>query len=405
VLVRFDVVIAGSGPSGLAIAAACAEEGLGVLLLAGRKSTWQANYGAWVDSFTSLGLGDVFSMTWSRADVHLSSHNSCCLERPYGRVSNGRLRASLTARLEKAGAVWRAVDASSVCHDPQGSVVTDDEGGLWHARVVIDATGHRPALVDTAGEATLWQIAYGVEGNIRGHGLATDRMVFMDYRTTAHQGQGTPTFMYGMPMSEDRVFLEETQLVGTADMTMRELQRRLHGRLETRGWTFETQDEEECCVIPMNTPIPDMKQRVVAFGGAAGMVHPASGYLLARVFETAPRVANAIHAAIHSGRRAEDVCRAAWRQVWRRQDLLARVFYLYGAEIVSQMEHSDTEAHFAAFFSTPQKLWGAYLDGAGMGLVARTMMSHFLRCGPGLQWKLARSGHGIPPAFCRQMLA
>jgi lycopene beta-cyclase len=36
-------------------------------------------------------------------------------------------------------------------------------------------------------------------------------------------------------------------------------------------------EEEEYCYIPMGGELPDLTQRVVGFGGAANMVHPATG--------------------------------------------------------------------------------------------------------------------------------
>jgi lycopene beta-cyclase len=36
-------------------------------------------------------------------------------------------------------------------------------------------------------------------------------------------------------------------------------------------------EDEEYCYIPMGGELPDPSQRVVAFGGAANMVHPSTG--------------------------------------------------------------------------------------------------------------------------------
>ena len=48
----------------------------------------------------------------------------------------------------------------------------------------------------------------------------------------------------------------------------------------------------------MNMPIPDFKQQILGYGGAASMVHPASGYLIGNVLERAPLVAKAVSEAI-----------------------------------------------------------------------------------------------------------
>lgn len=39
-------------------------------------------------------------------------------------------------------------------------------------------------------------------------------------------------------------------------------------------------EEEEYCYIPMGGELPDLAQRIVGFGGAANMVHPATGAVI-----------------------------------------------------------------------------------------------------------------------------
>lgn len=39
-------------------------------------------------------------------------------------------------------------------------------------------------------------------------------------------------------------------------------------------------EEEEYCYIPMGGELPDLTQRIVGFGGAANMVHPATGNII-----------------------------------------------------------------------------------------------------------------------------
>ncbi len=38
-------------------------------------------------------------------------------------------------------------------------------------------------------------------------------------------------------------------------------------------------EEEEFCYIPMGGAMPTIPQRVVGFGGSAGLVHPATGII------------------------------------------------------------------------------------------------------------------------------
>ena len=55
---------------------------------------------------------------------------------------------------------------------------------------------------------------------------------------------------------------------------------------------------EEHCLFPMNLPLPDRSQPLLAFGGAASMVHPASGYMVGALLRRAPTLAKQLAEAI-----------------------------------------------------------------------------------------------------------
>lgn len=53
-------------------------------------------------------------------------------------------------------------------------------------------------------------------------------------------------------------------------------------------------EEEESCLIPMGGELPKNPQRVLGIGGTAGMVHPATGYMVSRMLGVAPTLADSI---------------------------------------------------------------------------------------------------------------
>ena len=53
-------------------------------------------------------------------------------------------------------------------------------------------------------------------------------------------------------------------------------------------------EEEEYCLIPMGGVLPKHPQRVLGVGGTAGMVHPSTGFMMARMLGMAPTVADSI---------------------------------------------------------------------------------------------------------------
>jgi hypothetical protein len=52
--------------------------------------------------------------------------------------------------------------------------------------------------------------------------------------------------------------------------------------------------EEEYCLIPMGGTLPKRDQRVIGVGGTAGLVHPSTGYMVARTLGAVPQLADRI---------------------------------------------------------------------------------------------------------------
>ena len=81
--------------------------------------------------------------------------------------------------------------------------------------------------------------------------------------------------------------------------------------------------EEEWSYIPVGGPLPVAHQTVTAFGAAANLVHPATGYSIARSLREAPGLANAVAAILQRqqpvGVTAHDVWRALWPAEKQRQ--------------------------------------------------------------------------------------
>jgi lycopene cyclase-like protein len=402
---RYDLVIAGAGPAGLVLAALAGEAGLRVALLAGVRGEWTPSYGAWVDRFAGLGFQGSFSQVWPEAEVWLGEDNPVVLRRAYARVDNVATRASLLERCAAAGVELRDVEAVSVAHDASGSVVQSADGAAWSCALCVDATGHRARLVQRVGEPTLWQAAYGVRGRITGSGLSPERVRFMDFRAAPGATGELPTFLYGMASADGEVFLEETSLVRGPAVEFALLRARLEARMSAAGMRVERVDDVERCLIPMDAPLPDLRQRVVGFGGAAAMVHPASGYLWPAVLRAAPRLVAAVADELGRASSPAKRARAAWRAVWPTAELRRRELFLYGTRIVAGLNTADTLSFFRAFFSTPETLWRGYLDDASLALVMRSMASSFVQCDDSMRWKLVRSGAQLPGALWRPVLA
>jgi lycopene beta-cyclase len=70
----YDLVVAGGGPAGLAVASRVAAAGFRVAVLDPNPvCPWVNNYGVWCDEFEAMGLQDCFDVVWPKAVVYLDA--------------------------------------------------------------------------------------------------------------------------------------------------------------------------------------------------------------------------------------------------------------------------------------------------------------------------------------------
>jgi lycopene beta-cyclase len=135
----------------------------------------------------------------------------------------------------------------------------------------------------------------------------------------------------------------------------------------------------EVVSIPMGGRLPDRRQPVVAFGAAAKLTHPATGYSVAASLRAAPRVA----AAIAAGGDARRVWGAVWPPALRR----TRRLHDYGLEVVLGMGPSELASFFDAFFDLPVEVWSPYLRVDSPPRATLSAMTAVLRA---LPWSIRR---------------
>jgi len=239
------------------------------------------------------------------------------LDRPYARVdrpklkrrllddceSNGNFTTDLSASPSVLGVYFRPAKVESVKKVEEYSDISCSEGGPLKARVVLDATGHSQKLVryDQKYDPG-YQGAYGFIATVESHPFDESSMLFMDWRgdyalsdpDMAKRVAEQPTFLYAMPFSKTEIFLEETSLVARPIISFDDLKERLTKRLDHLGIKVLEKSEEEYCVIPMGGVLPTNPPGVISIGGSAGMVHPATGYMISRVLGAAPEIADSI---------------------------------------------------------------------------------------------------------------
>ncbi|XP_077247918.1 lycopene beta/epsilon cyclase protein isoform X2 [Tasmannia lanceolata] len=297
-----DLVVIGCGPAGLSLAAESAKEGLSVGLI-GPDLPFTNNYGVWEDEFKDLGLGRCIEHVWQDTIVYLDSDDPILIGRAYGRVSRHLLHEELLERCFKSGVVYLNSKVEKIIEASDGhSFVACENDIMVPCRLAIVASGAASGKLlqyEVGGPQVSVQTAYGVEVEVENSPYDPNLMVFMDYRDYMKQKVNCqeaeyPTFLYAMPMSPTRVFFEETCLASRNAMPFDLLKKKLMSRLETMGIRIRKVYEEEWSYIPVGGSLPNTEQKNLAFGAAASMVHPATGYSVVRSLSEAPNVASVI---------------------------------------------------------------------------------------------------------------
>ena len=283
-----DILVLGAGPAGLSLASHCARRGLKCTLVAPEpRLEWEPNYGFWLDEIDEPAVMEAMKFSWSRPRVWLGDE-PVELERTYALLDGGRLQEAMHQQGRLAGLEVVKGKVTAVAHDDSSSTAHLDDGANLTARLIVDATGGGTGFIDRRkGLAPGFQAAYGQWIQVDSHPYADAEMSLMDFRKVPGFDDAEPSFLYAMPVSQQRIFVEETSLVARPGMSIDVLRSRLQLRLKHMGIEPLAVDKEEICWIPMGLGLPRKDQRLLGFGAAASMVHPSSGYQVSRTLASA----------------------------------------------------------------------------------------------------------------------
>jgi lycopene beta-cyclase len=331
-----DVVIAGAGPAGWALASACARSGLETVVVAPEPAQpWRGTYGLWRDELPELPDEAIAAAPGRSLAIGTSRH---WLDREYLVVHNDGLRRWLGSPDTVRGRVIGA---------EEGCVVLAD-GRRLPARVAVNATGGRPRSPHTE------QTAYGLTlpASEAERLVPPDTALFMDWTPVRPR---EPSFLYAVPVGGGRVLIEETCLARKPGLPLDVLAARLRHRLAKAG--ISPEGPEELVRIPLDLP----RARALAFGSAAGLIHPATGYSLAASLRLAPAVAEAIREGLRGG--AVTAVQAARRVIWPPSALAVHALRQYGRHALLSMPSRALPEFFDLFFQLPVPLQRAFTSG------------------------------------------
>ena len=393
-----DVLVLGGGPAALCIASELNQRGVAVAGIAPNPvdDPWPNTYGIWADELKMVGLEHLLEHRWSDTVSYFGDGGSTAQDQShthgidYGLFDRAALQRYWLERAD--GVVWHQDTAERVELNGAITSVSCGSGTTLQARLVIDASGSRTPHIRRPDQGPVaGQAAYGVVGRFSKPPIEPGRFVLMDYRCdhlSAEQRSEPPTFLYAMDLGDGVFFVEETSLALAPGVPYDVLQQRLQQRLDLRGVEITEVIHEEFCLFPMNLPLPDRSQPVLAFGGAASMVHPASGYMVGSLLRRGPDLAQAISVALaNQNLGSAALAQRGWQALWPIELLLRHQLYQFGLGRLMGFNEALLRTHFSTFFSLPREEWFGFLTNT---LPLPRLMAVMLRLFALSPWELRR---------------
>ena len=393
-----DVLVLGGGPAALCIASELNQRGVAVAGIAPDPvdNPWPNTYGIWADELKMVGLEHLLEHRWSDTVSYFGDGGSTAQDQShthgidYGLFDRAALQRYWLERAD--GVVWHQDTAEGVELNGVNTNVCCASGTTLQARLVIDASGSRTPHIRRPDQGPVaGQAAYGVVGRFNKPPIEPGRFVLMDYRCdhlSAEQRSEPPTFLYAMDLGDGVFFVEETSLALAPGVPYDVLKQRLQQRLDLRGVEITEVIHEEFCLFPMNLPLPDRSQPVLAFGGAASMVHPASGYMVGSLLRRGPDLAQAISVALaNQNLGSAALAQRGWQALWPIELVLRHQLYQFGLGRLMGFNEALLRTHFATFFSLPREEWFGFLTNT---LPLPRLMAVMLRLFALSPWQLRR---------------
>lgn len=359
-----EAIVVGAGPSGRALAHRLLREGVAVTLVdPAPHRAWRATYACWTDELPHWLPTDSIAAQVNSVDMR--STERVAVRRGYTVLDVEGLQSVLD--VSDAHVI---VDRTVAVHPDR---VTLRSGEHVVADIVVDARGitGRGARQTAFGRIVPRSQALPV--------LDGAEAILMDWGVfPGLDSQAPPSFLYAIPLDDNRVLLEETCLAGDPALPPSELRRRLDARLAHLSLT---QIDDEIVSFGLLGESRPWRSEVMEFGARGGLMHPATGYSVAASLQAAEVVAKAAAA-------QKDPNDAIWslsaRQVYR----LRRA----GLRSLLSFDAPQTRRFFDTFAHLPVGRQRAYLsERENLSGVLTTMTNLFTAAGSSTRGAMIRS--------------
>ena len=367
-----DIVILGSGPAALCLAAELAHQSLNIKCISTKSpyDKWSNTYGIWASELEELGLDKLLSHRWTKTVSFfgngLDENGNIPTEHrfDYGLIDREAFQDALLKKCK--GISWINDTAIKIDAVKNISEVVCKSGLKLKSRLVVDASGHKSKFIKRPlTKEVAQQAAYGVVGKFSSPPVSKDQFVLMDYRSdhlTKKELTESPSFLYAMDLGNNIFFVEETSLASFPALSFDYLKNRLNNRLKKRGIFIENIIHEENCLFPMNLPLPLRNQPILAFGGAASMVHPASGYMVGSLLRRAPMLAKQLKIYLKDPSLSSvQLAQKGWKILWPYELIQRHKLYQYGLKRLMSFDEKMLRSFFLNFFQLSTNEWAGFL--------------------------------------------
>ncbi len=367
-----DILILGSGPAALCLASELAKQSLNIKGISTKspQEKWENTYGIWASELEELGLEFLLSHRWSETVSYFGDgikdkgNNPTNHFYDYGLINQEAFQNDLLKKC--TGIQWLNETAKSIKSENKISEVICLSGLKLKARLVIDASGHNSKFIKRPNSKELaQQAAYGIVGKFSNPPVNKDQFVLMDFRSDHLDDDEllkSPSFLYAMDLGNGTYFVEETSLASYPAFSQNHLRKRLLSRLHNKDVKVLEIFHEENCLFPMNLPLPYKNQSVLGFGGAASMVHPASGYMVGSLLRRAPLLAEKLAIFLKEPDYSSlELATKGWSVLWPYELTQRHRLYQYGLRRLMSFDESKLRSFFSNFFKLSTKEWVGFL--------------------------------------------
>ncbi len=367
-----DILILGSGPAALCLASELAKKDLNIKGISNKSPNqkWENTYGIWASELEELGLESLLSHRWCKTVSFFGNGENKKGDTPtkhnydYGLINQEAFQNELLKNCK--GIEWLNETAKDIIEVNKLSEVICFSGLKIKARLVIDASGHKSNFIKRPFQNEIaQQAAYGIVGKFSSPPVNQEQFVLMDFRPNhlnKEEKLSPPSFLYAMDLGDQTFFVEETSLASYPALSQENLKNRLFKRLNNKGIKVIKIFHEEKCLFPMNLPLPFKKQFVLGFGGAASMVHPASGYMIGSLLRRAPLLAEKLAIFLEEPHlSSRELATKGWDVLWPHELRQRHKLYQYGLRRLMSFDESKLRSFFSNFFRLSTKEWVGFL--------------------------------------------